>query len=264
MPWSWRKLLAIHPLVRNHFWHSLGNGQNTFAWHDTWATCCPIIDIVTHRMIKEAGFESHSKVVEIIENGSWRLPSFWDNRILNTNVPLLQEHMMDSIKWCTDAGVLHDFSVSLAWEDLRVREPLVDWYHILSCPLCSTQPDSHTHLFFDCPFSSRVWDEVNKIAGLSLYGGSWADVLHDLKKIARKNFVHSVVSKLILAGAVYNIWQERNNRLFNQSKRSEDKLIQIIVSTTRLKLMTLRFKNNSRTEAALSHWKLPSSLLIPT
>nr|XP_043630001.1 uncharacterized protein LOC122601300 [Erigeron canadensis] len=245
MPWSWKKLLAIRPLVRNHFWHSLGNGQNTFAWHDTWATCCPIIDIVTHRMIKEAGFESHSKVVEIIENGTWRLPSFWDNRILNTNVPLLQEHMMDSIKWRTDAGVLHDFSVSLAWEDLRVRAPLVDWYHIVwykqcipkysfllwlvmkrklktqdllnqwdvqhaslavTCPLCSTQPDSHTHLFFDCLFSSRVWDEVNKIACLSLYGGSWADVLHDLKKIARKNSVHSVVSKLILAGAVYNIW----------------------------------------------------------
>ncbi|GJY18405.1 reverse transcriptase domain-containing protein [Tanacetum coccineum] len=42
------------------------------------------------------------------------------------------------------------------------------------CPLCETQPDSHEHLFFDCPFSQQVWSRVQQFAGLTGAGPSFS------------------------------------------------------------------------------------------
>lgn len=47
---------------------------------------------------------------------------------------------------------------------------------LLRCPLCKLQHDSHEHLFFECPFSSKVWSSVMTIAdmpSISSYGTTY-------------------------------------------------------------------------------------------
>ncbi|GJZ17783.1 putative reverse transcriptase domain-containing protein, partial [Tanacetum coccineum] len=120
--------------------------------------------------------------------------------------PNLDPNKRDVIQWRSKNGRLSMFSVSKAWEDLRPREFEVRWTRVvwyshcipshafrlwltlrgslktqdklrqgdvgtadlttLRCPLCNMVPDSHSHLFFECSFSSHVWCLVRSLAEL--------------------------------------------------------------------------------------------------
>lgn len=38
--------------------------------------------------------------------------------------------------------------------------------NLFQCPLCELQLDSHNHLFFECVFSSQVWNHVKVLASM--------------------------------------------------------------------------------------------------
>ncbi|GKE64669.1 hypothetical protein Tco_1518830, partial [Tanacetum coccineum] len=63
-----------------------------------------------------------------------------------------------------------------------------------------------------------------------------------------KKNIGSVVNKLILAVAVYFIWQERNFRMFKGESRSEDVMFNLIYDNVKSKLMTIRVKKSFRTD----------------
>nr|XP_043615898.1 uncharacterized protein LOC122587797 [Erigeron canadensis] len=167
-------------------------------------------------MIQDAGFNLDTKVVSVVENINWTFPSAWD---LAISPPLLQDNTLDVLKWETNDGRLEEFSVALAWDELRPHAPLVAWYHVvwypqcipkhsfllwlvikrklktqdmlrhwdihpsssssLLCPFCNFQPDSHSYLFFDCAYSLRVWNEANKVVGVSQDVG-WDDIMRNM------------------------------------------------------------------------------------
>lgn len=132
---------------------------------------------------------------------------------------------------------------------------------ILKCPLCGVQPDSHDHLFFDCLFSSQVWNSLKLFAGFGSMPSLLDAIVQFLIPMAKSRSVRSVVSKILFAATSYVIWQERNNRIFRKQKRSEAQVVDFIKSTIRLKLLTCRFKKTVSVKDLLRVWKLPQSLL---
>ena len=141
---------------------------------------------------------------------------------------------------------------------LRPNDPSIG---TLLCPLCNTQPDSHDHLFFECVYSFQVWDSLKVFAGLTDIPSSLENVVHHLAPMASSRSVRSVVSKLLLAATSYFIWQERNNRIFKQQRRSESQVIDVIKATVRLKLLTCRLKRRASVLSFLHVWRVPSSLM---
>ena len=131
----------------------------------------------------------------------------------------------------------------------------------LLCPLCELQPDSHEHLFFECLFSSQVWNSLKVFADLGVMPSSLDAIITFLTIKARSRSVRSVVSKLLFAATSYVIWQERNNRIFKQQKRTEAQVVDVIQSTIRMKLLTCRFKRTANVTDLVRVWKLPSSLI---
>ncbi|GKD75688.1 reverse transcriptase domain, reverse transcriptase zinc-binding domain protein, partial [Tanacetum coccineum] len=137
--------------------------------------------------------------------------------------------------WKNGFGIVKQFSMQTVWNDIRPRGVKVDWRlktqdklrawdHVdwsnLTCALCELQPDSHEHLFFDCVFSQQVWSRVKDLAGLPNSVPSIDDILHDISPFAKKRTSKSIVAKLVVDAAAYFIWQERNGRLFKESKLS--------------------------------------------
>ncbi|GJR79375.1 RNA-directed DNA polymerase, eukaryota, reverse transcriptase zinc-binding domain protein [Tanacetum coccineum] len=58
---------------------------------------------------------------------------------------------------------------------LKTQDKLRQWdvgintdLNLLRCSLCNTQSDSHAHLFFECPYSSKVWKLVRHLADMEL------------------------------------------------------------------------------------------------
>jgi hypothetical protein len=215
-------------------------------------------------------------------------------------VPHLLNHMDDRLVWRNSDGSFKHFSVSLAWECIRPRGSVVGWSHVvwfthriprhafhtwlvikrrlttqdkltlvddncnlvnLLCPLCEMQPDSHEHLFFECSFSSQVWISLKVFADLGMLPLSLDAIISFLTVKARSRSARSVVSKLLFAATSYVIWQERNNRIFKQQKRTEAQVVDFIQATVRMKLLTCRFKRTANLSDLVRVWKLPPSLI---
>nr|XP_043612901.1 uncharacterized protein LOC122584889 [Erigeron canadensis] len=150
---------------------------------------------------------------------SLSVSSAWND--LRARAPLVDWNHVVRFKQCIPK---HSFLLWLMVKrKLKAQDVLSQWdigmFNIVVCfyyARCVTQPDSHSYLFFDCHYSSMVWCEFNRIAGSNLCFGDWEDIMTELRLVAKKNFFSSVVSKLVLAGTVYALSQERKCRLFKQ------------------------------------------------
>ncbi|GJT67491.1 putative reverse transcriptase domain-containing protein, partial [Tanacetum coccineum] len=130
------------------------------------------------------------------------------------------------------------YTVKVMRQGLKTHDRMKQWnvgptidVNSLHCSLCNAQPDSHTHLFFECAFSA--------------------------KPMGSKRTARFIFGKLIVAAAAYFIWLERNNRTFKNVRRSPEEIRDIIMVTVRLKLLSLRFKNTNSVRHLLSRWKMP-------
>ncbi|XP_022553546.1 uncharacterized protein LOC111203781 [Brassica napus] len=99
-----------------------------------------------------------------------------------------------------------------------------------SCPLCSSGQESHSHLFFTCPFSTAVWSHY--VGWMS--SAPPASLASVLTIIGRSHIVSclgaATVVKLLMQSIVYMLWRERNHRIFRQSSSSVAAVINAVES----------------------------------
>nr|GFB36602.1 reverse transcriptase domain, reverse transcriptase zinc-binding domain protein [Tanacetum cinerariifolium] len=125
------------------------------------------------------------------------------------------------------------------------------------CSLCESNPDSHDHLFFECPVSCGIWNRVKGLAGLNASNPNIYDIIQDLLPIVKHRTTVSVIAKLVVAASAYYVWQERNWRLFKKGKRTSDQIVECIVSSVRLKLLSCKIKKSKSGERMARLWDLP-------
>nr|GEZ05522.1 hypothetical protein [Tanacetum cinerariifolium] len=261
MSWSWRKLLLLRPLIQEFIWSCIGDGRTTFTWFDKWCDVGPLSNIISSRDITRAGFNHAFKVHDYGMGKPFSVYNVWDSIHPRDNL----------VPWCDlvwfHACILrHAFNMWLILKQrLRTQDCLRSWEVnfdlTVVCPLCETHPDSHEHLFFDCPFSQQVWSRVQQNAGLTGAGPSLATIITYLLAIAKRKSSMSCIGKLVVAAAAYFIWHERNSRLFNKVKRSVTEVVDCILSNVRLKFLSCRFKKSRDAIMFARLWEIPISNL---
>ncbi|GJZ80021.1 putative RNA-directed DNA polymerase, eukaryota, reverse transcriptase zinc-binding domain protein [Tanacetum coccineum] len=282
MTWGWRKILQIRPVIRDYIWHRIGDGMQASAWFDKWCNVGPLSQYVTTRDLFRAGFTLSSKVNDLIVNGMWSWPHEWNSKypMLASLVPPMLVETHDQLEWHDLTGSVKKFDVATVWETIRPHYDVVPWHDVvwysycipryslhlwlvihgklktqdklrtwditgelaMSCPLCGNQPDTHEHLFFECDFSTQVWDQMKGLAGLSNVAGRYKEIVDYIIPFAKRRSCKSVIAKLVLSASTYYVWQERNARLFTNKKRSAPQVIEAIVSSIHLKLLSCSFK----------------------
>ncbi|GKC96556.1 hypothetical protein Tco_1161998, partial [Tanacetum coccineum] len=186
---------------------------------------CPLIRFLSPRDITRDGYSIQTCVADLVVNGAWNWPQLWLLKALNLGLvptPTIVDSRHDCMRWRDNNGHMKEFSVKCAWEVLRPRGNEVAWYHTVRCSLCNTQSDSHEHLFFECTFSAQVWYLVRGLAGMDLVPPVLEDIRMWFQPMAAKRAVINIVGKLIFAASAYYIWLERNNRLFENTRRSPE------------------------------------------
>ncbi|GKB85752.1 hypothetical protein Tco_0958024 [Tanacetum coccineum] len=93
--------------------------------------------------------------------------------------------------------------------------------------------------------SAKVWNHLKSFAGLSSSRPDFNHILSTLLSIAKRKSLRSVIVKLVVAASAYFVWHERNNRLFKNNNQSVKQLIECIMSSVRLKLLSCRFKKSN-------------------
>ncbi|GJY41443.1 hypothetical protein Tco_0428713 [Tanacetum coccineum] len=300
--WGWRKILQLRPTISEFIWCNLGDGAATSLWFDKWCEMGPLANLISSRDIFRAGLSHTSKVRDIIQDGAWNWPQDLLSKypFLSTcHVPLVVSRS-DCLVWRNSQGVSKPFSVAQVWSDIRPRCPQVDWYPMVwfasciprhafnlwlvvkrklktqdlisiwdvsdslgsLCSLCGIQPDSHDHLFFECPFASEVWDRMKGLAGLDSSSPNIYAIITGLIPIASRRSILSLIAKLVVAASAYYIWQERNWRLFKNCKRKPIQICECIQSSVRLKLLSCKFKKSKSGGRMARLWELPEAVFV--
>ncbi|GJT69750.1 hypothetical protein Tco_1029036 [Tanacetum coccineum] len=215
-----------------------------WSWPNDWLVKYPILNFIPVPVLNEA----KSDVLEWRKSdGSYTL--FLVQRVWDTIRPRDIEVPWYDLVWFSSCIPRHAVNMWLIMKKrLKTQDTLSSWDVVVGlmnvCPLCETQPDSHEHLFFDCSYSFQIWSRIKQFACLMGSGSSLDSIVSILMPIAKWKSFKSCIRKLTLAAAAYFVWQECNFRLFKHSKRSVQEVVDCIMSSVHLKLLSCRFKKS--------------------
>ncbi|GJW54763.1 reverse transcriptase domain, reverse transcriptase zinc-binding domain protein [Tanacetum coccineum] len=280
------------------------DGAATSLWFDKWCDLGPLSNFISSRDLFRAGLTRTARVRDVIQDGVWSWPQELLSKYpsLSACQAPMVEGRSDSLVWRNSQGTPKSFSVTQVWSDIRPRGTYVDWYPMVwfalciprhafnlwlvvkrklktqdlvsiwdvsdslgsLCSLCGIQPDSHDHLFFECPYASEVWDRMKILVGLDSSTPNVYAIITDLLPMASRRSILSVVTKLVIAASAYYIWQERNWRLFKNSERKPIQIYECIQSSVRLKLLSCKLKKSKNGERMARLWELPEAVFYTT
>ncbi|KAJ0871216.1 putative RNA-directed DNA polymerase [Helianthus annuus] len=169
--------------------------------------------------------------------------------------------------WFSQCIPRHSFHLWLVIKNkLKTQDRLAVWeagsetnLRLMCCPLCMRDRDSRDHLFFQCSFAQQVWITARSMVNMEGIDGSWHSIMGWLDQNASSKKTEYIVGKLVIAASTYFVWQERNNRLFSNTKANVEVISEKIVGTVRLRLMGFKFKSVAGNQRLLKKWNIVPS-----
>ncbi|GJU58064.1 hypothetical protein Tco_1235830 [Tanacetum coccineum] len=190
----------------------IGKEDRASVIFDNWCNIGVLQNILTYRDMYNARIKPDIVVKDILCNGMCNWPRQWLDKypeLSLCNDMRLDDNKEDELVWKSRKGKEGKYTVRQAYDDLRR-----DYDEDLAKEKMGTQ------------FPKMEWNDlVNIMAGL--YNG---------------NAIGSIIRRLGFAASVYLIWQERNNIIFKDVKRSPKELAESIYDTVRMRLMSLKVK----------------------
>ncbi|GKV42033.1 hypothetical protein SLEP1_g49489 [Rubroshorea leprosula] len=68
--WGWRKLLKLRTQARRLIRHKIGDGKDTYLWHDNWQPFGPLIEEYGTKIVQNLGISLNAKVSDVV-NGNF-------------------------------------------------------------------------------------------------------------------------------------------------------------------------------------------------
>ena len=186
-----------------------------------------------------------------------------------------------------------NFSIQSAWECWRDKGPKVTWSKLIwgppsitrvcfiawlatnerlntgdrlvttpYCPFCQDPEENHSHLFFWCIFSSRIWGGILAKCKSNWPSLPWLEIVDFAVRSTSGTSLKMVILKLSFLSTVYHIWMERNSRIFNKALKPEEVVTNSIIQMVRGRLLSMEnVKISAGDNWLLEEWSLPLKLL---
>nr|GEW98105.1 RNA-directed DNA polymerase, eukaryota, reverse transcriptase zinc-binding domain protein [Tanacetum cinerariifolium] len=243
-------LLGRWDAVKNHVWHSIGNGEKTSMFCDKWCSNGPLSKFISKRSLYDARISDNVVVAEMLVDNDWKWPDDWLSKfpVLNSIIPPnIQKEKENWVMWVNNKDQKVKFSTNQAWLTMRDDWPKVQWHHVV---WYSQFIPKHAFILWlaiqeKLPTHDRMekWQDTsgNKLGGRVIL----KDIVEVISNDKSKNSIRMVVNKLLLAAIVYTLWQERNQRTFRDEYKNVKAVCKTIYEQVKSKLMTLRLKNQS-------------------
>ncbi|XP_071713252.1 uncharacterized protein [Rutidosis leptorrhynchoides] len=216
----WVRWIHMYKLEGTNFWNAPIKADASWSWRKILCMRTTIRGYITHVIgngrMTNAWYDNWCSISPLSEIVSSR--DIY--AIQNIATPVLVADN-DTIKWKGIDDNLHGFFVGIVWNSIRPRAP-----------------------------------QVCQVLNEPIKGTNWSYISSVLAPIAGRNRANVVVTKLCFAASIYYVWQERNNRLFAKESRSTDKLFEIIFSTVRMKMLTIKFKDSRDVAKMKVAWHL--------
>ncbi|XP_021996045.1 uncharacterized protein LOC110893236 [Helianthus annuus] len=225
--------------------------QGEWRWPTLWVERFPVLANLRHIVLNANSRDKLVWKTRVGRQVEFSTTSVWDDVRTTQN-----EVQWAKVVWFSQAIPRHSFIMWLIVnKKLKTQDIMRTWnssgnanFNLMCCSLCTSGPDSHEHLFFECGYASDVWNGVKQKADVGTTPNQWHAIFDYLLGIANSKKITHVIVKLLMSTAAYFVWDERNRRLFATKRRNKTQLVDVILSTVRLKLQTMKFKSSLQME----------------
>ncbi|XP_021979813.1 uncharacterized protein LOC110875929 [Helianthus annuus] len=235
------------------------DGNGNWRWPQAWLNLFPVLINVTVPAIvpdleDRLGWKSfEGKIVHFSSWDAWNNLRVRENKVAWVNMV-----------WYGQCIPRHSFHLWLVIKNkLKTQDRLAVWEAgsetnliLMCCPLCKYGRDSRDHLFFQCSFSAKIWNIVNKRVDMGNVNDTWSSIMAWIEQHASSKKLEHIVCKLVVAASTYFIWQERNNRLFSHLQRREETVAQLILDMVRLRIMGFKVGGDIGHRKLLERWEI--------
>lgn len=166
--------------------------------------------------------------------------------------------MMQGYKelWFANATPKYAF---LTWLVVKNRvatgDRMIKWNQNVdaSCIFCKHPLETRDHLFFECPFSRKVWEAL--VSGLltDSFSDKWLEIM---KILAGKDIdkTKGFILKYVFQNTIHSIWRERNGRRHGEEPTTTEMMVKLIDRNLRNRLSTIRRKGEAAYPSGLQVW----------
>ena len=121
-----------------------------------------------------------------------------------------------------------------------------------TCVLCKNTPETRSHLFFECAFSSQIWEQLTKGLLHNSYSTSCEAIIRMISGSMEKKKILYI--SYALQVAMYSLWKERNKRHHGEPSMPLPVMLKLIDKTIRNKLSLVQGKRVKGLEEVLQFW----------
>ena len=130
------------------------------------------------------------------------------------------------------------------------------------CVLCHEVQETCPHLFFQCPYSAKVWKSLVKGLLKNEFTTDWNAILAKVSGSSLPS-TEMFLLRYTLQAAVHSIWRERNSRRHGEEPREATILSKLVDKTIRLHLLAVKAKGHAYLERSLRIWFGTRDVQIP-
>lgn len=122
------------------------------------------------------------------------------------------------------------------------------------CVFCREPIETKEHLFLDCPYSAKIWEELTKGFLREFYTTQWQEIVSLLKDSTQQR-IPKFTLRYVFQAALYTVWRERNARRHGEKPSPESRLIHLLDRNMRDRYTTIqRMERSSKYEEGLRFW----------
>ncbi|GKB89583.1 RNA-directed DNA polymerase, eukaryota, reverse transcriptase zinc-binding domain protein, partial [Tanacetum coccineum] len=268
--WGWKNLLCIRDQIKDRVIYKIGNGRHVSMWFDNWSEIGPLSQHITYRDLYDERLDNGLKVSDMVDNVGWKWPNDWYEKfpmITSLNVPNITAGIDDKLVWKNNNGMIIEFSVSSVYHDLRRQNPidrlttqdkLQRWGNqaVNRCCICVNHTEDLKHLFFQCYFSTDVWNRALLMGDMKVTMNDWQCVIQGMIDDGTNDSIKRIIKRLLFAACEYHFWHGRNNRTFKDSMKSSVEVFKGIVEVIKYKLLGITMKNSKVVTDVEIKWKI--------
>ncbi|XP_026439688.1 uncharacterized protein LOC113338492 [Papaver somniferum] len=244
--WCWRRVLEHRSLAHSHIGFILGDGTKTNFLIDSWHPKGKLTDWVDPNILADYFPNSKVKVTDFLTDNKWNLLDPNSESVTKIFSQIsdadFDTNGEDIIIWEPNSKGQHSFISWLALHGrLKTRDKLLKWgvSENDKCVLCDNGSESVAHLFHDCHFYALIWEglllRIGYVRGAT---PSWEVEIQWCIAYFSGNDLISSIKKLVFTGFIYQIWRDRNNRIFAKKTCSIHQVSVLIINDIQLKLST--------------------------
>lgn len=95
------------------------------------------------------------------------------------------------------------------------------------CSFCKEPRETREHLFFSCPYSTRIWKVLTEGIMVQSFTVKWGELM---QWITTPNYTttKSFIISYVLQAAIHHIWSERNNRRHGEKPKNHGHIVKLI------------------------------------